>query len=139
MTAVELFGRLPASASDAIFSDLLSSDKPGYKALTQSLATRRKLRPVFVDRKLRPDRHVWIAGELHRASNADLAEHVLQTWILTTHRELVCAFLDALEIPHDGKGMLDTLPAEPPVEAQRAAVETCLVSSGRGDRVLAPL
>jgi hypothetical protein len=90
------------------------------------LATRRKLRPVFVERKPRDERNLWIREALTKSSNADLALETLQIWVLGKNERLVCDFLDALEIKHDGKGLIDELPAEPDAKKVSAAVEAIL-------------
>jgi hypothetical protein len=38
---------------------------------------------------------------------------------------MVCEFLDALEIPHDGKGLIDAIPSEPSSKVE-AAVDALL-------------
>lgn len=87
------------------------------------LATRRKLRPVFVERKPRPERNLWIKDALSKPPNADLALETLQIWTLGHNEILVCDFLDALAIPHNGKGLIDDLPGEPGVAVVIAAFE----------------
>ena len=41
---------------------------------------------------------------------------LLQIWLLGAQREMICEFLDSLGIAHDGKGVVENLPAEPPRE-----------------------
>jgi hypothetical protein len=57
---------------------------------------------------------------------ADLALETLQIWVLGKNERLVCDFLDALAIKHDGKGLIDDLPAEPDAKKVSAAVEAIL-------------
>lgn len=128
MNASEIFPRLPTETADRIFSDLLAADKAGYRTVMHTLATRRKLRPVYLERKSRPDRHAWMAEDLGRMSNYDMAENVLHSWLLLRHRKMICAFLDSLQIPHDGEGMLETLPSEPDVDKIQAAINTLFTS-----------
>jgi hypothetical protein len=90
------------------------------------LAGRRKLRPVFVERKPRPERNAWMAENLGRPANADLATEIMQSWILGAQGEMVCGFLDELKVPHDGKGLIESLPAEPPAGDVDKAVEMLL-------------
>ena len=90
------------------------------------LASRRKLRPVFVERKPRAERNQWMAEALLRPSNADLALEVLQVWTLGCNERVVCDFLDALSIPHNGKGVIDEVPAQPSEKALASAVEALL-------------
>ena len=126
MTATELFARMPSAHTGEIFAWLHENDRAAYKTCTGLLATRRKLRPVFVERKPREERHVWMKENLARPANGDLAAEILQAWILGANRPMVCAFLDALAVPHDGKGLIENLPPEPAGESVRSAVEALL-------------
>lgn len=114
MTAYELFARLDPGESSGILEWLQENDRAAYRTCAGLLASRRKLRPVFVERKPRSERNAWIAEALGRPQNADMAVEVLQAWILGAHGSMVCAFLDSLKVPHDGRGLLESLPPEPP-------------------------
>ena len=128
MNAGELFPRLAPNVADRVFADLFADDKAGYRSVVQTLATRRKLRPQYLERKPRNERHVWMAEDLGRNVNTDLAEHVLQSWLVLRHRDLIRAFLDSLSIPHDGEGMLETLPPQPDRESLQKAVDALFVT-----------
>ncbi len=123
MTAHELFATFSPGEAGEVFGWLQESDKAAYKTMAGMLATRRKLRPVFVERKPREERHAWMREALSRPANADLATEILQAWIMGANEEMVCTFLDALKVPHDGKGLLESLPPEPPAAEVTAAVE----------------
>jgi hypothetical protein len=112
MKAHELLQRLPAENAAEILEYLYAKEKPAYRHCLQMLASRRKLRPVVLERKSRPERHFWMISELVRKANDDAATEVLRTWLLGNHREMVCSFLDSLGVPHD-RGLLDTLPPSP--------------------------
>ena len=95
------------------------------------LATRRKLRLIILERKTRLERHTWLQNELGRKSNDDAATEVLQTWLLGAHQELVCKFLESLGVEHDGHGLLETLPSEPPRNRLVEAIDGLLESHSR--------
>jgi len=126
MTAIEICGRLSVPRATGILNWLYEKDREAYRSCAGMLATRRKLRPVFVERKPRDERNLWIREALTKSSNADLALETLQIWVLGKNERLVCDFLDALEIKHDGKGLIDELPAEPDAKNVSAAVEAIL-------------
>jgi hypothetical protein len=126
MTAIEIFGRLSVPRATGILNWLYENDREAYRSCAGMLATRRKLRPVFVERKPRDERNLWIREALTKSSNADLALETLQIWVLGKNERLVCDFLDALAIKHDGKGLIDELPAEPDAKKVSAAVEAIL-------------
>jgi hypothetical protein len=123
MTAYELFARLAPAEASGILEWLQESDRAAYKTCAGLLASRRKLRPVFVERKPRSERNAWMAENLGKPASADLATEILQSWLLGSHGDMVCGFLDSLKIPHDGKGIIETLPAEPPAGDVDRAIE----------------
>ncbi|MCK9588515.1 MAG: hypothetical protein WC076_12750 [Terrimicrobiaceae bacterium] len=123
MTAYELFARLSPADTTGVLEWLQENDRPAYKTCAGLLAGRRKLRPVFAERKPRAERNAWMADNLGKPANADLATEILQSWILGAHGKMVCGFLDFLKIPHDGKGLIESLPAQPPADEIDKAVE----------------
>jgi hypothetical protein len=131
MKAHEVLQRFSAEAANEIFQYLYQNDKPAYRACVQVLASRRKLRPVVLDRKTRAQRHAWLHAELARKANDDAATELLQTWLLGGQQQLICSFLDSLCVPHDGHGLLDTLPPEPQKERLKEAVDRLLDNHSR--------
>lgn len=122
MTANELFARMPASTSTALFAHVLENEKPLYKATIDTLAKQRKLRPVFVERKPRNERHAWLKEALGRKQNEGVAAQLLQIWLVGQHAKLLCDFLDGLGIKHDENGTVEQLPPSPP----RAKLESVI-------------
>ena len=123
MTAIEIFGRMSAPQASEILNWLHENDRQAYRSCGGMLATRRKLRPVFVERKPREERNQWMREALSKPANGDLALEILQVWVLGKNERMVCDFLDALSISHDGKGLIDEVPAEPAADKVSAAVE----------------
>ncbi|MBV8375731.1 MAG: hypothetical protein JO279_01890 [Verrucomicrobia bacterium] len=126
MKCYEIFGRLSPELRNEIFGYLLEFEKPVYKAMVQNIAARRKLRPVFIERKPKPERHSWLQQALSLKSCDDLAMQLLQIWLLGAQREMICEFLDSLGIQHDGKGVVENLPAEPAPEKLHATITKLL-------------
>jgi hypothetical protein len=126
MTSYEIFGHCSFQLANDIFGYLLEKEKPVYRAVIQNLAGQRKLRPVFIERKPKPERHTWLQQALARKPADDLATQVLQIWLLGAQQPLICEFLDALQIKHDGKGVVDQLPPEPEPEKLQSAVDLIL-------------
>ena len=112
----EILASLPKETSCEILSYLHEHQKPIYKAALESLARTHNLRPVFLERKPRPERHLWIADKLRRKQNDSMAAHLLQAWLVGAHKSLLCDFLDGLGIAHDENGTIETLPPAPPRE-----------------------
>ncbi|MBV8639766.1 MAG: hypothetical protein JO070_00150 [Verrucomicrobia bacterium] len=135
MKCHEIFSRLSPELTNEIFAHLIEHEKPVYKAMIQNIATRRKLRPVFIERKPKNERHIWLRQALSMRGADDIATQLLQIWLLGAHRQMICDFLDSLGIKHDGKGVVDSLPAEPSREALTDTITKLL--EGRSAEVVA--
>jgi len=120
----EIFRAFPESIG--VLTDLRSVDRPTFKATLGLLAQRRNLRPAFVDKKPLPERNAWALKELARDSNADIALETLQAWLIACRKDMLKEFLDALDVPHDGEGLIEELPAQPEPERLNSAIETLL-------------
>jgi len=119
----EIFAALPPSVSDQLFSHLLDKEKALYKATIDTLAKQRKLRPVFIERKPRPERHTWMKDVLGRKVNEAVAAHLLQIWLVGAQAKLLCDFLDGLGIAHDDNGTIEEMPPAPPKEKLQATID----------------
>jgi hypothetical protein len=122
--APEIFQSISPTLAGEILSYLQETDKPAYRMAIQTLATQRKLRPVFVERKPRNERHVWMQAALARPSSEPIAANILQMWLMGTQSALLCDFLDSLGIEHDEKGGIDALPESPTAEKLQTAIDT---------------
>ena len=126
MRSHEIFQRMSPALAAQIFSFLHTEQKPVYKAAIQGLANQRNLRSVFVERKPPAERFPWMQAALSRKISDALASHLLQAWLLAANKQMLCDFLDAMEIKHDDDGTVEELPAAPPKEKVAAAVERLL-------------
>lgn len=122
MTASEIFSGLTPAEAHELLESLHATNKPAYKGCMQVTASRRRLRPVFLERKSRVERHAWMQGVLAQPVNEDLGLEVLQNWLLGTHRPLLGDFLGACGFAHED-GLIDDIPAQPDRETVDAAVE----------------
>ncbi len=126
MNASEIFQHLSPGLTDELFSHLQTAEKPTYKVAIQTLAAQRKLRPVFVERKPRVERHTWLQTALARPANSEIAANLLQMWLMGAQAPVLCDFLDALGIEHDEHGGIENLPPAPDAEKLRTAVDGLL-------------
>ena len=126
MKAHELFQHMSPGTAAQIFTFLHKEEKAVYKAAIQGLANQRNLRPVFIERKLPNDRHTWMQQALGRPISDTLASHIIQAWLLGANKEMLCDFLDALEIAHEPDGTVEEIPPAPPKEKISAAVDLLL-------------
>jgi hypothetical protein len=124
--AHEIFARMPGETATELFAFVLEKEKPLYKATLESLAQQRKLRPIFIERKPKPERHAWLKESLGRKASEGVAAHLLQIWLIGEHKALLCDFLDALGIAHDENGTIENLPENPAPEKLRAAVDSLM-------------
>jgi hypothetical protein len=131
MKCYEIFSKLSPELTNEIFAYLLEFEKPVYKAMIQNIASRRKLRPVFIERKPKNERHIWLHQALSLKSADDITIQLIQIWLLGAQREMICEFLDSLGIAHDGKGVVDNLPSEPPREKLNDAITRLLEKRSR--------
>jgi hypothetical protein len=126
MKSHEIFQRMTPSLAAKIFTFLHTEQKPVYKAAIQGLANQRNLRGVFIERKPPGERFPWMRAALGRPLSDALAAHLLQAWLLGANKEMLCDFLDGMEIKHSDDGTVEELPPAPPKEKIGAAVSRLL-------------
>jgi len=126
MNASQLFSHISPSLANELFDFLQAQDKASYKSAIGTLAKQRNLRPQFIERKPKLERHVWMRDAVARPINENIAANLLQIWLINARSPMLVDFLDALSIPHDGKGGIDSLPPSPAKEALEKAVNGLL-------------
>lgn len=122
----EIFSKLPADVSERLFGFLHESEKPLYRTTIAKLAEQRKLRPVFLERKPRAERHAWLQEALGRKTNDAVAAHLLQIYLVGGNKDMLCDFLDHLGIAHDENGTVQELPPPPEKEKLAGAINILL-------------
>lgn len=125
LSSHELFGFMsPALASD-ILSFAFESDKPAYKAVLNGIAEARKLRPIFLERQPREQRHALMILTLSRPNLESVAAGLIRAWLVKKHKTMLVDFLDALGIANN-EGVVDDLPATVDDAKLKAAIEALL-------------
>jgi len=114
----------PALANE-ILNFAYDSDKPAYKATLNGVAQALRVRPVYLERQPRPQRHASIAQILSRPGMDAVAAGLLRAWLLKQHKAMLMDFLNALEIKNED-GVVENLPASIDDAKLKAAVETLL-------------
>ena len=79
-------------------------DRNVYKSAVASLAEKRKLRPVFVEKKTMTEQYAWIHKTLKINACNMIGEHLMQAYLMAGQQSLLGMFCDGMGIPHDGKG-----------------------------------
>jgi hypothetical protein len=100
----------PALAND-ILSFAFEADKPTYKSTLNTVAQARHVRPVFMERMPRTQRHAMMVSLLAKPLLEQAAGGLIRVWLVKKHRAMLVDFLTALGIPHN-EGVVDDLPKE---------------------------
>lgn len=106
----QILQRVPSSVVDDIIQYLRNEERDVYKSALSTLATGRKLRPVFVQKRPLDKQLAWMAQSMQLKSGDAVAEQVLQVWLLKAKKDMLISFLDEVGIEHDGDGSVDELP-----------------------------
>lgn len=125
MQSHELFKTMPAELSQGIIQYLRDDERDVYKSVIASLAVQKKLRPVFISRRPLDKQIEWVISTLSSKLGNDVGEQVIQVYLMKAHNEMLCDFLNALEIEHE-EGAVDVLPEELDAEAVKTAVDGLL-------------
>ena len=126
MKAHEIYQRISPALNESLLSALFASDKPAYKATLTALGNQRKLRPIYLERKPRAERHTWMQQAMGQKVSDEIALNLLQFWLLTSQQPMLTDFLDGLGISHDGKGAVEEMPESPDREKLSSAIDTLL-------------
>ena len=126
MKAYEIFQNLNGDFAADIMGYFRKESREIYKTTIASLATQRKLRPVFVTKKPAPDQIAWLVKTLKMKMADTVGEHLLQVYLLKEQKELLIEFCDAMGIEHDDDGGVEELPEEIDAEKLKSAVDQLL-------------
>ncbi len=127
MTSHEILGFMSPTLSGQILDELFINDKPLYRGILGAVAGARKLRPQFLEKQSRTERHPTMISALSKPAMDEVAGNLIRGWLLKKHSALLAEFLDALGIPHD-KGVVENLPDSMDDAKLNAAVEKLLAS-----------
>src|SRR6187549_660827 len=107
MFAHEMFKKMSPDLGLSIVGWLRENETDVFRTALHSLATQRKLRPVFVTRKSKPEQAAWFTEQLKMRGNEAVGENLLQIWLMKGRADMLSTFLDAVGVKHDGKGGVD--------------------------------
>ncbi len=125
LTSHELFGFMSPGLANDIIAFTFESDKPTYRATLNAVAQARHLRPVFLERQPRSQRHATMIASLSRPALDTVAGGILRTWLLKKHKSMLVDFLNALEIKNE-EGVVDDLPESMDDAKLKSAIEVLL-------------
>jgi len=102
--AHEIYAAIDSAMVTGMLDWFRDNDRNVYKSAVATLATRRKLRPVFIQKKPLPEQYAWIHKSLKIAALDAVGEQLLQAYLMSAQQSLLAMFCDGMGIAHDGKG-----------------------------------
>lgn len=121
----ELFGFMTPAMAHEIINFTFESDKPAYKSMLAGVAQGLRVRPVFLERQPRPQRHAAMAQVLAKPGMDAVAGGLLRAWLVKKYEPMLVDFMNGLEIKNE-KGVVDDLPKAMDDTKLKPAVETLL-------------
>jgi hypothetical protein len=109
LTSHELLGFMSPKLALEILTYTLETDKAVYRATMNAVAEARKVRPVFLERQAKSQRHAAMLASLARPGLEMITANLIRTWLLKKYKDMLCDFLDALGISHKD-GVVEDLP-----------------------------
>src|SRR3954468_10511078 len=100
LNAHELLGFMSPALPTDIIAYAYEGDKQLYRVTLNAVAEARKVRPVFLERQPRSERHATMLNTLTRPSMELVAGNLIRTWLVKKQKAMLVDFLDALGIPH---------------------------------------
>src|SRR5262249_30426743 len=125
LTCHEIFAFMPVPLGQEILDNIFASDKATYRATLNAIADARKVRPVYLERQPRTQRHGLMLAALGAVRLEEVAGNVLRTWLLKSQSAMVTEFLDLLEISHQA-GVVEDLPTTVDDAKLNSAIEALL-------------
>jgi hypothetical protein len=125
LTSHELFGFMSPALANEILNFAYEIDKSAYKQTLTGVAQALHVRPVYLERQPRPQRHASMAQILSRPGMDATAGILLRTWLVKKHKAMLTDYLNALEIKNE-EGVVDDIPKSMDDAKLKAAVETLL-------------
>jgi hypothetical protein len=125
LTSHELMGFMSPALALEILTYTHEQDKALYHAVLSAVAEARKLRPVYLERQPRAQRHTMMLATLTRPALELVAGNLLRTWLLKKYKQMLVDYLDALGITHQD-GVVEDLPKTMDDAKLKAAIESLL-------------
>ena len=116
---------MPATLAVEILDAVFINDKPTYRSAVEAIAEARKVRPEFLMKKPKIDRHRDMLPILTRPRFEEMSALLLRQWLTKTQLPMLMDFLNRLGIAHRD-GMVDEFPATIEDANLKAAVDELL-------------
>ena len=125
LTSHELFGFMSPALANEIITTTFESDKPTYKATMAAVAQARHLRPVYLERQPRTQRHTEMIASLTKPALEAAAAGLIRAWLMKKQKQMLVDFLNSLGIQNND-GVVDDLPATMDDAKLKSAIEALL-------------
>jgi len=125
LTSHELLGFMSPKLALEILTHSFETDKTVYRATLNAVAEARHVRPVFLERQPKPQRHATMLASLAKPGLDMITANLIRTWLLKKYKSMLCDFLDALGIAHK-EGVVDDLPTTVDDAKLNSAIDTLL-------------
>lgn len=107
MKSYEIYKAVDPALVNEMLMFFREEDRNLYKTSLATLATNRKLRPVFVQKKPVVDQIKWMHSALKFKQNSDIGEHLIQVWFMKAKSDVLVTACDGLGIAHNGEGYVE--------------------------------
>jgi hypothetical protein len=125
LTSHELFGFMSPALAGEILGFAFEADKPAYKSTLNAVAQARHVRPVFLERMPRAQRHALMVSALAKPFLEQAAGGLIRVWLVKKQRAMLVDFLNALGIANN-EGVVDDLPVTMDDAKLKIAVDVLL-------------
>ncbi len=110
LTSHELIGFMSPALATEILAYTFESEKPTYRATMNAVASARHVRPVFLERQAKSQRHTAMLATLAHPGLEEVAGNLIRTWLVKKYKAMLVDFLNALGI-ENAEGVVEDLPA----------------------------
>lgn len=121
----ELMGFASPSLVQGILEFAFATDKPLYRAVLTAVADANRVRPAFLEKRPRAQRHVDMMAALTRPRMEEAAANLLRGWLVKSQKEMLGDFLNTLGIAHQD-GVVEDFPESVDDDKLKAAVDLLL-------------
>ncbi|CAB4243758.1 conserved protein of unknown function [Methylacidimicrobium sp. AP8] len=133
MATWTLWREIPDEWVHEILLAVRDSDKRLYRVAIELTSRRLGIRQGKLLEMPKAQRHQLARRVLSLPQSEEISSHLFTCWLVHTRAPMLCAWLDALEIPHDGRGVVEKFGEEPSPEKLREALERLLACFPRLD------
>src|ERR1700679_1226741 len=108
---------LPPQLANDILLAVQKGNKKLYRTAVEVMAPRMGVRVPILLETPKAQRHATWIQILGRPEMEVLSFNLISTWLIETQTEMLCAWLDSLDIEHGANGCADNFPTEPSADA----------------------